>query len=113
MIKDHPVTGTGAGTFSFLAPQYQGNAYEQYGRKTALLPCQEEPFYVHNEYVHFTTELGIPGLIVVAAFLATCVKAIVTVWRTGVTDRMGVALISGGTGSVVGAAVFSMMLRKL
>jgi O-antigen ligase len=59
MIKDNPVLGTGPGTFAIVFTQYQPPG----------LPMRY--FFGHNDYLHFTSELGLPfmGIAVWMIFL--------------------------------------------
>ncbi len=65
IFRDHPLGGTGAGTFAAVHPQYQ----------------QDVRFYardVHSVYVQTLAELGLVGAIVLAILLG----AFYRVWRT-------------------------------
>jgi O-antigen ligase len=47
MIQDYPLTGTGPGTFATVFTQYQ--------------PPRNRRYYMaHNDYLHFTSEVGLP-----------------------------------------------------
>ena len=48
IIKEHPVTGTGPGTFATVFTQYQ----------PAGVACRY--FRGHNDYLHFVSEAGLP-----------------------------------------------------
>ena len=48
LIKAYPLTGSGPGTFVHLLPKYQ-----------PVLPPNIRPVYAHNDYLHFTAELGL------------------------------------------------------
>jgi O-antigen ligase len=47
MIKDHPLSGTGPGTYATVFTQHHPPGYDNYH------------FYAHNDYLHFTAELGL------------------------------------------------------
>ncbi|MCP4665412.1 MAG: hypothetical protein GY849_03510 [Deltaproteobacteria bacterium] len=53
MIKDYPLLGAGPGTFATVFSQYQP-------------PSQGRYFYAHNDYLHFTAELGLVFIPIVA-----------------------------------------------
>jgi len=48
MIKDYPLLGTGPGTFSIVYTQYQPAGFDY------------RYFMGHNDYLHFTSETGLP-----------------------------------------------------
>jgi len=58
MIKDYPLLGTGPGTFAVVFTQYQPAGYAS------------RYFFGHNDYLHFTSEVGLPlmGLVAWALF---------------------------------------------
>ncbi|MDL1987935.1 MAG: O-antigen ligase family protein [Deltaproteobacteria bacterium] len=64
MILDHPLLGTGPGTFATVFTQYQpqGLLYRN--------------FMAHNDYLHFTSELGLP-------FFAIIVWIIIVLYKKG------------------------------
>jgi O-antigen ligase len=57
LIADHPVTGTGPGTFAVAYPPYQAPGYTVLAR------------YTHNDYLQFTAEAGIPAIPVMLVLL--------------------------------------------
>jgi len=108
IIMDHPVAGTGAGTFGFLAPRYQGEVYEEHGRAAVLMPSQEHPFSVHNEYVQAVAEMGLPGLAAILALLVSGAGTVTCVWRlSGTQNRDRNLLVCGGTGTILAVAVLA------
>ena len=64
MIKDHPLLGTGPGTFSTVFTQYQ--------------PPGVSPryFMAHNDYLHFISEAGLP-------LIAVIIWMIIALYRKG------------------------------
>ncbi|MEA2014232.1 MAG: O-antigen ligase family protein [Thermodesulfobacteriota bacterium] len=64
MIKDHPLLGTGPGTFATVFTQYQ--------------PPGVSPryFMAHNDYLHFTSEAGLP-------LIAVIIWMIIVLYRKG------------------------------
>ena len=64
MIKDHPLLGTGPGTFSTIFTQYQ--------------PPGVSPryFMAHNDYLHFISEAGLP-------LIAVIIWMIIALYRKG------------------------------
>lgn len=108
IIMDHPVAGTGAGTFGYLAPRYQGEVYEERGRSAVFAPSQEHPFNVHNEYVQTVAEMGLAGWAAMLALLISGAGTVTRVWRQPATkDRLGNLLVCGGTGTILAVAVLA------
>jgi len=60
MIKDHPLLGSGIGTFKYNSLKYQAQFFSQGGNRT-LYP-HGFPDKTHNEYLQLWAELGIIGL---------------------------------------------------
>ena len=60
MIKDHPIFGSGLGTFKYNSLNYQAKFFEQ-GENRSLYPYGIAD-KVHNEYLQLGAELGILGL---------------------------------------------------
>ena len=67
MIGDHPVVGTGFGTFAFAYPRYR-------------LPAAPDltPPFAHNLLLNMAVEAGVLGL---AAIVALCTVGLVSSWR--------------------------------
>ena len=64
MIQDHPLFGTGPGTFATVFTQYQPPGFA----------CRY--FMAHNDYLHFTSELGL-------SFIAIIVWMIIALYKKG------------------------------
>jgi len=60
MIKDHPILGSGVGTFKYNTLGYQAEFFKQGGNRS-LYPYGIA-FNTHNEYLEVWAELGIIGL---------------------------------------------------
>lgn len=54
MIKDHPLVGTGPGTYSNIFTQYQPPG------------LKNRRYMAHNDYLHFISEAGLPLMAIVA-----------------------------------------------
>jgi O-antigen ligase len=70
LIRDYVLFGSGPGTFHVAFPAYR--------------PPQVESFYeyTHNDYVQFASESGVPGLVVLAGFVALALGAALRAqWR--------------------------------
>ena len=60
MIKDHPLLGSGLGTFKYNTLRYQARFFDQ-GQNRSLYPYGIAN-KAHNEYLQFWAEIGIIGL---------------------------------------------------
>lgn len=68
--KDHPITGTGFGTFGGAATiAYGSPIYEDYGIDLSIY--FENKIYSDNQYIQVITETGAVGVLLFAAFLLT------------------------------------------
>lgn len=64
MIQDHPLIGTGPGTFATIFTRYQPPG------------STSRSFYAHNDYLHFISEVGL-------LFIAIVVWMIIALYRKG------------------------------
>ena len=53
MMGDHPLLGIGPGTFPIVFTQYQPPGFAS------------RYFYAHNDYLHFTSEVGLPLIVII------------------------------------------------
>ena len=60
MIKDHPLLGSGIGTYKYNTLRYQARFFDQ-GQSRSLYPYGIAD-KAHNEYLQFWAEMGIVGL---------------------------------------------------
>jgi O-antigen ligase len=58
MVRDYPLTGTGAGSFASTYPMYDSGKIGFWYYK-----------YAHNDYLQFAAEFGLPGLAMLAAIV--------------------------------------------
>ena len=58
IVRDYPLTGTGAGSFASTYPMYDSGKVEFVYYK-----------YAHNDYLHFAAEFGLPGLAMLTAIV--------------------------------------------
>jgi O-antigen ligase len=62
MIHDHPLFGAGPGTFATVFTQYQPPGFA----------CRY--FMAHNDYLHFTSELGLPFFVIIVWMIIALYK---------------------------------------
>jgi len=90
MVEDAPWHGVGPGLFWLTFPRYRSPADASAG------------FHVHNDYLEFAAELGVPGAIL---FLAILLGATAAWWRATAGDP-GDAMLASGLGAGL-AAMFA------
>ena len=88
-IKDNLPLGSGVGTFQQVYPQYEDPA------------AVNSTFvnHAHNDYLEIALETGIPGALLVVAFLLWWGNRAVPIWRSAAVDRYALA------GSIASAAI--------
>ena len=72
-VNEFAMTGSGLGTFPKLYPHYEA-------------PDEVDPTYInhaHNDLLEYVVELGLPGLVLVGAFLIWWVRRVRGAWRPG------------------------------
>jgi O-antigen ligase len=77
-LADHFPVGSGIGSFVRLYPRYED-------------PTMVDSTYVvhaHNDYLELALETGVPGLILLIAFLAWFVRRALSVWRSDSREPM-------------------------
>ncbi len=96
IIKDHPLTGTGIGTFPIAIKRYQRAPYI-----TGL--------YAHSHYLQTAAEMGLPGLLVLLLFLGFLFRRgwriIVSLESRSLERSLAVGLTAGLASSSLHAAV--------
>ena len=80
-IGDHGLLGSGAGSFPRIYRQY-----EDHSEVTRTFIN-----HAHNDYLEIALETGVPGVLLLAAFLLWWAGRTVPIWRTAATDRYAVA----------------------
>lgn len=104
MVADHPFVGVGTGQFRELYPAYQARVLASLGPGTIAVPnaSVESP---HNDYLHVASDLGIPGLLLLAGALALLLwdgaaavrqaKESERAWRAGCLGGLVAVLTAG------------------
>jgi O-antigen ligase len=88
-IRANLPLGSGVGTFDQVYPEFEDPA--------AVTPTFVN--HAHNDYLEIALETGIPGLLLVAAFLLWWASRAVPIWRSAAVDRYALA------GSIGSAAI--------
>jgi len=88
-IGDNLVSGSGAGSFP--------RVYRQYEDQAAVTTTFVN--HAHNDYLEIALEVGLPGLLLLAALFLWWGSRAVPIWRSASTDRYAVAA------SIVTAAI--------
>ena len=96
MVRDHPLLGTGYGTFIF--------AWSQYSRDPTLM---DKPT-AHNVFLNFAAETGLLGL---AAFLAVVLGGLAGLWRRVRSSKSDPK--TDGLWAALFAAVVAMLIQQL
>lgn len=107
MLKDHPIVGIGLGNYKIKFLEYRGEFLKTETGKNygGFIPRGAQ---AHNEYVQFTAELGIVGLITI---LAAIIILLINIFgRIGFSDKgstriLGLALVGGVIGYLVHSGV--------
>jgi O-antigen ligase len=94
MFRDHPLLGTGAGTFQHVFPRYR--------------PSSVRPFYdyAHNDYVQLLSETGIAGGVILAWGLFLVLRLWLrgspeASWATTLRSAVGFGLLAAGLHELV------------
>ena len=88
IARDHPLFGTGPGTFGSIYPKY----------KTATT---EEAQLVHNSYLQMASDSGAAGAVVFAVLWLVALRDGFRLARQRAGDAVGIAVVAGVTGFVV------------
>jgi putative inorganic carbon (hco3(-)) transporter len=94
MIKDYPVLGIGPGNFATVFTQYQPTGY------------MSRYFYGHNDYLHFTSELGLFLPIVMAWMIYQ------SFWRGLIKLRYSSRFVMGSTVGAM-AGIIAILVHSI
>jgi len=111
MIKDHPILGSGLGTFKYNSLSYQAKFFDR-GENCRLYPYGIAD-KVHNEYLQFGAELGLLGLGIFLWLLITYFNyGIKLLKRLKDEYKQGIVIgLMGGVVAVLIDAVFGFPLH--
>jgi len=102
MIKDHPLLGSGLGTFKYNSLRYQAKFFDQ-GNNRSLYPYSLAD-KTHNEYLQLWAELGIIGLGIFIWLMISYFNYGIKLLKR-VKDRYNQGIIIGLMGSVIAVLV--------
>ena len=99
-IRDYLPAGSGVGSFEKVYPLYEdGAAVDRWYVNRA-----------HSDYLEVALETGLPGMLLMAAFLWWWARRTVALWRT--PDMPGIALAATiGSGSILAHSLVDYPLR--
>ena len=80
-IEDYGLLGSGVGSYPKLYPQYE----DQSAVDTTYVN------HAHNDYLEIALEAGVPGIILLVAFLYWWGNRAARIWRSAAADRYAVA----------------------
>jgi len=105
MIKDHPLLGSGIGTFKYNSLRYQAKFFDQ-GENRSFYPygIAEK---AHNEYLQTWAELGIIGLLIFIWIIFNFFNCGIKILKR-IKDKYKQGIIIGLMGSVVAFLVDSL-----
>ncbi len=102
MIKDHPLLGSGLGTFKYNSLSYQAKFFDQ-GENRSLYPYGIAD-KVHNEYLQLGAEIGILGLGIFLWLIITCFNYGIKLLKR-LKDKYKQGIIIGLMGGVVAVLI--------
>ena len=80
-IGDHVLAGSGVGTFPDIYPRYEDPAAVT---RTIVN-------HAHNDYLEIALETGIPGILLLIAFVTWWIRRASAIWRSAAADRFAQA----------------------
>jgi O-antigen ligase/Tfp pilus assembly protein PilF len=111
MIKDHPLLGSGIGTFKYNSLNYQAQFFDQ-GENRRLYPYGIAD-KVHNEYLQLGAEIGILGLGIFLWFIITYFRYGLRILKKSKDKyKQGILIgLMGGVMAVLIDAIFGFPLH--
>lgn len=102
MIKDHPLLGSGIGTYKYNTLKYQAEFFKQ-GENRSLYPHGFAD-KAHNEYLQLWAEMGITGLGIFIWLIISYFSCGIKIFRK-IKDECKQGIIIGLMGSVVAVLI--------
>jgi putative inorganic carbon (HCO3(-)) transporter len=94
MIRDYPLTGTGAGSFASTLPLYDSGNIGFWHYK-----------YAHNDYLQFAGEFGLPGLAMLAGIV------LLSLWHAARAQLIPNDQMTSGMGCGVLMAIVALLIH--
>jgi O-antigen ligase len=94
MIRDYPLTGTGAGSFASTLPLYDSGNIGFWHYK-----------YAHNDYLQFAVEFGLPGLAMLAGIV------LLSLWHAARAQLIQHDQMTSGMGCGVLMAIVALLIH--
>jgi len=105
MAEDHPA-GVGLGNFKYVYPRYA------FPVEDTFIRYEKKARTAHNEYLHFTAEMGIPGIVAMLVLLFSLVRGLYSSVRMPV--RPGEHAVAAGVlGGVISVLSHSLVDSNL
>jgi tetratricopeptide (TPR) repeat protein len=104
MVREHPVIGVGLGAHSLLYPAYHRRAVVD-----PLFSSRRHLDFAHNDYLQLAAELGLVGLVVLAALARAAVRLVREARARAPTGEEGplVAAATAAAAGLLADALFS------
>ena len=95
IVRDYPLTGTGAGSFASIYPMYDSGKIGSWLYK-----------YAHNDYLQFAGEFGLPGLAMLAGIV------LLSLWHAARAQLKQQDPMMRGLGFGVLAAIVALLIHS-
>ncbi len=105
MVKDHPWFGIGLGQLGIQYPLYQHRPFQPADYPQHPYTYSE---HVHNEFLQFWVEGGLPGLLLFLSLLTAFAWALYRFWTNPVSKAEDKELLIGVSGSMVALLIQSL-----
>ena len=106
MIKDHPLTGVGAGNWQLNMPKYYRGRYSEEDELNWIRP--------HNDFLWVAAQKGIPGLIIFLIPFGLAFFYLIQAFKAGSsTDKIMALVMSGSIFGYLTASFFDFPYERI